>query len=414
MGEVRALVLDVSPRDSGEAGKFLGRIWVEDRGFRIVRFNGTYTSKRSRSQFLHFDSWRVQTADDFWAPAFIYVEDHDPLPGAARRMKAQTRLWGYEPLQPDRLQELTAIVLESENPIADPEEEVVRSPVERHRLWQRQAESNVIERLERSGLLAPPGELNTVLETVAGNLLAGSDLDLDVRCRVLLTTPLESFSIGNAIVVSRGLIDVLPDEAGLAMVLAGELAHIVLGHQTETMFAFSDRTMFDDREIIERLRVERTPEERDEAGERAIEILRRSPYRDDLGNAGLFLRAVAAHAPRLGSLIAANLGERWADGERLLRFSDFAERAPLLDSEKIEQIAALPLGSRVGLDVWTNETRLLPGPAGAVAQPTRQDAVSSNAVPDCPGTTAAGRGSGRGRRFARSPMMPTALTETYD
>jgi hypothetical protein len=51
----------------------------------------------------------------------------------------------------------------------------------------------------------------------------------------------ETFSLGRTIVISRGLIDVLPDEASLAMVLADELAHISLGHRTETMFAFSDR-----------------------------------------------------------------------------------------------------------------------------------------------------------------------------
>ena len=46
----------------------------------------------------------------------------------------------------------------------------------------------------------------------------------------MLTSPLETFSVGNTIIVSRGLIDVLPDEASLAMVLSHELAHIVLGH----------------------------------------------------------------------------------------------------------------------------------------------------------------------------------------
>jgi hypothetical protein len=45
---------------------------------------------------------------------------------------------------------------------------------------------------------------------------------------VLLTTPLESFVVGRTIILSRGLLDVLPDEATLAAVLAHELAHIVL------------------------------------------------------------------------------------------------------------------------------------------------------------------------------------------
>ncbi|HMK23243.1 MAG TPA: hypothetical protein VK466_12980, partial [Terriglobales bacterium] len=44
IGETRCLVMDVQPkRDSGK-GRFLGRIWVEDQDYNIVRFNGTYSS----------------------------------------------------------------------------------------------------------------------------------------------------------------------------------------------------------------------------------------------------------------------------------------------------------------------------------------------------------------------------------
>ena len=89
----------------------------------------------------------------------------------------------------------------------------------------------MVERLQVAGLMAPDGEVDRVLQTVANNLLVTNDLDLPaVRCRVLLTTPLESFVVGRTIVLSRGLLDVLPDEATLAAVLAHELAHIVLHH----------------------------------------------------------------------------------------------------------------------------------------------------------------------------------------
>jgi predicted Zn-dependent protease len=83
---------------------------------------------------------------------------------------------------------------------------------------------------------------------VVNNLLVTNNIDLqgDVRCRVLLTSPLESFTIGHTIVISRGLLDVLPDEASLAMVLAHELSHIVLGHPFDTKLAFNDRMFFPD------------------------------------------------------------------------------------------------------------------------------------------------------------------------
>ena len=118
------------------------------------------------------------------------------------------------------------------------------SPVQSQRSWEHQAEQNVVERLERAGLLAPSGQVDRVLETVVNNLEITNELALEppVRCRVLITSPLESFTIGRTIVLSRGLIDVLPDEATLATMLAHELAHIVLGHQLiDTKFAFADR-----------------------------------------------------------------------------------------------------------------------------------------------------------------------------
>jgi Zn-dependent protease with chaperone function len=71
--------------------------------------------------------------------------------------------------------------------------------------------------------------VDKVLETVVNNLLTTNNIELPgpVRTRVMLTLPLETFSVGDSIVVSRGLVDVLPDEASLAMVLSRELAHIL-------------------------------------------------------------------------------------------------------------------------------------------------------------------------------------------
>ncbi len=96
------------------------------------------------------------------------------------------------------------------------------SPVAAQRAWQRQAEDNVVERLERGGLLARTGDVDKVLNTVINNLEITNNLDIqpEVRCRVLLTSPVESFTMGHTIFVSRGMLDVLPDEASLAAVLA--------------------------------------------------------------------------------------------------------------------------------------------------------------------------------------------------
>ena len=43
LGEIRCLVFDVTPDKKDKKSRFVGRIWVEDQDFHIVRFNGSYT-----------------------------------------------------------------------------------------------------------------------------------------------------------------------------------------------------------------------------------------------------------------------------------------------------------------------------------------------------------------------------------
>ena len=361
LGEVRCLVFDVSPRDKKAEGRFVGTIWVEDQGFRIVRFNGVYTGSKASRMFFHFDSWRFNAAPGLWVPAFVYVEESDesgklnPRP----RLKAQTRLWGYEGVRSGKLDELSDLQIESQAPVVDKSGSRDVTPAEGQRLWERQAEQNVILRLERSSLVAPAGEVDQVLNTVVNNLMATNNLDLDVRCRVLLTTPFETFSIGQTIVISRGLLDVLPDEASLAMVLAEELSHIVLRHRTATSYAFGDKIMFNDGELIQRLHLTLPPQQMEAAAAKAIEILAKSPYSAKLGNAGLFLNELQSRVPYLPNLVLANLGNQFASQSNIRQLVELAKKAPPLEENKADQIAALPLGSRVKLDVWTNQITLI-------------------------------------------------------
>jgi hypothetical protein len=275
------------------------------------------------------------------------------------RFKAQTRFWGYDVGAGSKLSELTSILVESETALEDADSSKQNSPLESQRMWERQAEENVLERLDKAGLLAPKGDVDKVLNTVVNNLLATNNLNIDIECRVLMTTPLETFSVGRAIIISRGLIDVLPDEASLAMVLASEVAHITLGHRTETQYAFANRTMLTDAQVLNRFRFRRPEPEAIAAGNRAIEYLKHSPYQEKLGNAGLFLKALAARAPRLPGLIQANLGNQLATGDTYIQLNELARKAPPLAESQVEQIAALPLGSRVKADPWTNRLTLL-------------------------------------------------------
>jgi hypothetical protein len=340
---------------------------VDDRERRIVRMNGSFTqAKVSRWSsnaeiYFNFDSCRVNVAPGRWVPAYVYVENTNPQTAKQRvpRFKAQTRFWGYDVGAGSKLSELTSILVESETALEDADSSKQNSPLESQRMWERQAEENVLERLDKAGLLAPKGDVDKVLNTVVNNLLATNNLNIDIECRVLMTTPLETFSVGRAIIISRGLIDVLPDEASLAMVLASEVAHITLGHRTETQYAFANRTMLTDAQVLNRFRFRRPEPEAIAAGNRAIEYLKHSPYQEKLGNAGLFLKALAARAPRLPGLIQANLGNQLATGDTYIQLNELARKAPPLAESQVEQIAALPLGSRVKADPWTNRLTLL-------------------------------------------------------
>ncbi len=101
------------------------------------------------------------------------------------------------------------------------------------------------------------------------------------------------------------------------------------------------------------------PQEIEAASKKTVELLSNSPYKEKLTNAGLFLKALAAHATKLPNLIQPNLGNQLAGGNSLLRPSDLAAQAPALEEDKIEQLAALPLGSRVKVDPWTNQIALI-------------------------------------------------------
>src|ERR1700751_76523 len=363
LGETRCLVIDVQPKDSAGKGRFLGRIWVEDQDYNIVRFNGTYSPHASTSFYLHFDSWRLNMRPGVWLPAYVYSEESDMKYRMTQGLhfKAQTRLWGYDIKNLGRNDEFTSIQVDAPETVKDQSEAGQdATPVEAERMWQRQAEDNAVERLQKIGLLAPRGDVDKVLTTVVNNLIVTNNLDIqpEFRARVLLTAPLESFTIGHTIVVSRGLLDVLPDEASLAMVLARELAHIALGHQLDTRYAFNDRMFFADEDTFSNFTFRRSRADEDEADKRALELLANSPYKDKLGNAGLFLKALQDRAPDLKNLIRARLGAGLVAG-KTLRMSALLNSAPQLDERKKDQIAALPLGGRIKVDPWSNQAELV-------------------------------------------------------
>jgi hypothetical protein len=322
--------IDVTPkkRDDG----FAGRIWVEDRTFQIVRFNGINRSAErehfGRAVRFNVDAWRANVLPGLWLPSYVYIEEvteGGAKPEGAGSLRSQIRLWGYDPRTPRK----------------------VETPGRGTDATERE-EAALLERLTRARLLAAPGAVEGVLETVVRNLMVTNDLSTaqPVRVRVLLTAPLESFTVGHTLVLSRGLVDVLPDEATLAFMLARELAHVVLGHRPLD---------FTGEKLLGPLRTGRTPAEDAAANDRAIEWLRKSPYRDGLASAEAFLSTVARQATSMPNFVQTGSAK-------------VNPSIPADASSKPGGPAALPPGARLALDPWSSRLSLIPNSAQAAGQ----------------------------------------------
>src|SRR5437016_2987369 len=350
LGEVRCLVFDLDPSSKGDKGRFVGRIWVEDLEYHIVRFNGGYGGGSKTSYYFNFDSWRTNAGKNEWLPAFIYSEEVDNM--AVPSFRAQTRLWSYAPSHVRDEQELSKVLVETPRPVKD-QSEISNdyTPLEAKRAWGRQAEDNVAAKMEQLGLMAPSGDVDKVLATVVNNLEVTNNLDIQpvVRCRVLMTSTMESFTMGHTIVLSRGLVDVLPDEASLAAILAHELGHVVLGHRMGAQFAFFNRLRFDEKETFRHFGFTRTPEEEQAATQQGIELLKKSPYKDQPGNAPLFLEALKNRSKEIPNLVSPHLGSRVAAGWTT------GSAEPSAEKPSGNVIAALPLGGRIKVEPWNNQ-----------------------------------------------------------
>lgn len=369
LGEVRCLVFDVDPLSKKERGRFVGRIWVEDHDYHIVRFNGGYSGRSKTNYYFNFDSWRTNAGKNEWLPSYIYSEEAGN--SQVQSFRAQTRLWSYAPRHIPEEQELSKVLVETPNAVKDQTEIADDySPLEEKRAWGRQAEDNIASKLEGLGLMAPHGDVDKVLETVVNNLEVTNNLDVspEVRCRVLMTSTLESFTMGHTIVLSRGLVDVLPDEASLAEILAHELGHIVLGHRSiGTQYAFFNRLRFDENETFHHFGFVHTPEEEQAAIQEGTKLLRNSPYSDHLVNAKLFLQALTDHSKDIPNLVSPHLGNSVATGLTAVS----PARSTQLPEEKPASnlLAALPLGGRIKIEPWDNQLRLLKSkPVDAVAR----------------------------------------------
>ena len=367
LGSVRTWVFDVHPKaDVKGIGRFYGRIWIEDEGGNVVRFNGTYTGPASEDvakYYFHFDSWRMNVQPGIWLPVAIYVEETQRMEaGKTVGLKAQTHFWGYSLKLPTRDSENVSVKVDDAVDKSEDSQDV--GPLQASRMWITQAENNVIDRLVEAGLVAPVdqgGYEEKVLGQIVINLVVPNNLAFtdQIHCRVLLTDTVEATTVGNTILISKGLVDSLPSEEAIASVVAMELAHIAMGHHIDTRYAFNDRLLFPDTVTFQKVNMNHSDVDNGTAAKRAMEYLQNSMYKDRLASAGLFYAQLADRAKVLKQLNTPKLGDSLIKADGTPWMADLAHMAPKINWDDVTQTAALPLGSWLKTDPWDDKVHML-------------------------------------------------------
>ena len=126
-------------------------------------------------------------------------------------------------------------------------------------------------------------------------------------------------AVGNTIVLSRGLIDVVPDEETLAALIAHGMADAILAKPYQDQYASSDILRLSPTEVLKRLSFEERKTEAAENSLKAMELLKKSPYATKRGNAGLFLKQLHSQAKELKQLISPQLGSEVYFASQLLQ-----------------------------------------------------------------------------------------------
>lgn len=366
LGSVPTMVFDVEPAKNGARGRFFGRIWVERRNGNIVRFNGSFAgSEKDFREFYHFDSWRTNVQENLWLPTSFYVEESDPKSDEHTvKFKSINHVWGYALKVPAADAENVDVSVEGATDVSNDAQDV--SPLGAQREWVKQAEDNVVNRLHDAGLLDSPSDFDKILEQIAGNILAYNNIQVarPIRVRTLLTEPLESLAIGNTIVVSKGLIDTtaVPGNNNeqvnnLYAVMAFQVAHIIQGHRLDTKYAFNDRLLFPDSSAFTKIPMHHTEKDNDEAAKKTMELLQPKELNDAASQFGLYLAQLHDRSKALVALNDPMIGDSLIKDSKTNIFwlQAMVGKGPKLDANDLRQNAAMPLGSFMRFDPWTDQ-----------------------------------------------------------
>ncbi|HEY4011075.1 MAG TPA: hypothetical protein VGM11_13055 [Acidobacteriaceae bacterium] len=365
LGTIPTVVFDVQPTKKSAIGRFAGRIWIDRNSGNIVRFNGSFSGgEKDVREYYHFDSWRTNVQDGLWLPTSVYIEESDPKsPQGTLKFKAINHIWGYSLKVPQSEADQTDLQVVGATDESQQSADI--SPLQAQRQWVEQAEDNVVDRLYTAGLIDAPSDFDKILEALANNILAYNNIPLDrpIKVRTLLTEPLESLSVGDTILLSKGLIDTtaVPTSDGaqqmgnLNALLAFQVAHIVLGHHIDTKYAFSDRLMFPTESAFQKLPMHHTDADNEAAAKKAVELLSCKDLEGGEQYISLYLQQLQVREKGLKALTDPQIGDGLLRPDGTFWLQALVAKGPKLNNSDLKQQAAMPLSQFLRFDPWTDQ-----------------------------------------------------------
>ncbi|MFI5069322.1 MAG: hypothetical protein ACHP8A_00410 [Terriglobales bacterium] len=262
------LMFSVMPRARISHGRFKGQIWVETSNFKIVRIRGTFTPVKTQHLnlrtlfgvggiplYFHFDSTREEVSPGIWLPSYSYFDENrtwqqiDKNASTDLHYRGHILMWGYKDVG------------------------VEADANENHK-------SDLMRRLEQDKLLANAGIVEEGLNSILHRILAANNLDMPaIECRLLLTTPVEMFHVGHTIILSRGLLNIVPDGSVIPVLLTHEIAEMLA--EKSVLSTKSDQILW----------------------QKTLEMVEHAGYAKGVGYTSLLFAQLAEHSKQIPNLL---------------------------------------------------------------------------------------------------------------
>ena len=354
LGGKMFLRVEVRPLDPQKSGRFLGDIWVDSTSFRIARIAGTFSPKRlgfaskylnasgisQLGLYFHFESWRQEVSPGIWVPSYTYFDEQRSA-GSGNlatgfHLRGHVWVWGYQTTEIGRA--------------------ATKLPTSR-------------TGLEESGILASPGQVELAMNGIVEELERANGItSRAIGCRVLLTSPAEIFSIEDTVFVSRGLLNLVPNQSVLAALIAREIANFVPGDSPAKQGIQLTPLQAEPTADSSNVRMQHSGQV--DANERMLLLLKNTQYVSAVDELEAFFASLVLYSRRVPHLIKPLFGSSLLEQAR--RQPGVSRPLPAhLATSKAQK---LELRGEYGVDSWANQIVRLGGQDSAgnsVAQATQ-------------------------------------------